>query len=85
MDEKQLKKEIQESKVTIRIGHNSEMENIISEIKDQLKSRKVIKLKANKGVLDSSSRKYFWQDLAESSNSKFVSRIGNIGILMRKI
>mgnify|MGYP001410675303 CR=1 FL=1 len=43
MNDKQLKREIQESKVTIRIGHNSDKEKIISEIKNQLFLKKLLK------------------------------------------
>tara|TARA_B100000902_G_scaffold391781_1_gene443024 strand:+ start:1134 stop:1388 length:255 start_codon:yes stop_codon:yes gene_type:complete len=84
MNEKQLKREIQESKVTIRIGHNSEIEKIVFEIMDQMNSKKIIKIKANKGVLDSSSRKLFWNELAELTDTHLVSKIGNVAVLMKK-
>lgn len=84
MDDKRLKREIQELKVTVRIGHNGIKESLLSEISDQLKSRELIKIKANKGVLDASSRKAFWVELAKNTGSKVVDQIGNVAVFMKK-
>ena len=84
MSKKNLKVEIQDLKVTIRIGHNSTVDKIVSEIKDQMNNKKLVKLKANKGVLDSESRKFYWFELAKLSNSEVVTQIGNIAILIKK-
>jgi len=84
MDGKQLKREIQEVKVTIRVGNNGIKESLILEIKDQLKTRKLIKIKANKGVLDASSRKLFWGELATNADCKVVSQKGNVAVFMNK-
>lgn len=84
MNEKQLKQAIQDSKVTIRIGHSSVVEKIISEINEQMNTKKIIKLKANKGVLDSSSRKLYWGEIAKLTDTKIVSQIGNVAVLMKK-
>ncbi|RAH16617.1 MAG: hypothetical protein CMB56_000810 [Methanobacteriota archaeon] len=84
MSKKNLKVEIQDLKVTIRIGHNSTVDKIVSEIKDQMNNKKLVKLKANKGVLDSESRKSYWFELAKLSNSEVVTQIGNIAILIKK-
>ncbi len=84
MNKKILKQEIQNSKVTIRIGHRSNIENIVLEIQDQFNSKKYIKLKANKGVLDSETRKSYWLKIAELTNSELVEQIGNVAVLMKK-
>lgn len=83
MVDKRLKREIQQLKVTVRIGHNGIKESLLTEIIDQLSSRKLIKIKANKGVLDASTRKDFWADLAKKTDSKIVDQIGNIVVLMK--
>ncbi|MBK00541.1 MAG: hypothetical protein CMB48_06315 [Euryarchaeota archaeon] len=79
-----LKREIQELKITVRIGFNGIKESLLLEIKDQLTSRKMIKLKANKGVLDGSTRKIFWEDLAKRTDSKVINQIGNVAVFMKK-
>ncbi len=84
MEDKRLKREIQDLKITVRIGHNGIKESLINEIIDQLKSRGLIKIKANKGVLDASSRKVFWIDLAKKTESKLVNQIGNVAVFMKK-
>tara|TARA_B100000700_G_C14565096_1_gene632927 strand:+ start:369 stop:623 length:255 start_codon:yes stop_codon:yes gene_type:complete len=84
MASKNLKREIQDLKITVRIGFNGIKESLLLEIIDQLKSRKMIKLKANKGVLDGSSRKTFWDDLAKRTDSKVINQIGNVAVFMKK-
>jgi|TARA_B100001540_G_C15747700_1_gene615358 RNA-binding protein YhbY len=81
---KKLKREMQDLKITVRIGFNGIKESLIKEIKDQLNSRNMIKLKANKGVLDVSSRKTFWQELADKTNSKVINQIGNVAVFTKK-
>ena len=84
MEDKRLKREIQDLKITVRIGHNGIKESVITEIIDQLNSRGLIKIKENKGVLDASSRKIFWTDLAKKTESKLVNQIGNVAVFMKK-
>ncbi len=84
MREKHLKREIQELKVTVRVGHNGIKESVILEIIDQLKTRNLIKIKANKGVLDSSTRKDFWDELAKKTDSIVISQKGNVAIFKNK-
>ena len=84
MEDKRLKREIQDLKITVRIGHNGIKESVITEIIDQLNSRGLIKIKANKGVLDASSRKIFWTDLAKKRKNKLVNQIGNVAVFMKK-
>ena len=81
---KNLKREMQDLKITVRIGFNGVKESLIEEIKDQLNSRNMIKLKANKGVLEASSRKTFWEDLAKKTNSKLINQIGNVAVFAKK-
>ena len=73
----------EESALSLK-GFNGIKESLIKEIKDQLNSRNMIKLKANKGVLDVSSRKTFWQELADKTNSKVINQIGNVAVFTKK-
>ncbi|HJM44557.1 MAG TPA: YhbY family RNA-binding protein [Candidatus Poseidoniaceae archaeon] len=84
MGEKHLKREIQELKVTVRVGHNGIKESVILEIIDQLKTRSFIKIKANKGVLDATTRKDFWNDLANKTGAIVISQKGNVAIFKNK-
>ena len=60
-------------RISVRIGHGGVSESIISEISSQLSKRKMVKVKANKGVLaDSSERRDFFLDLAHRTKSHVV-------------
>ena len=84
MNPKNLKHEIQESKVTARVGYNGITESLILEIKDQLRNRKLVKVKANKGVLDASSRRSFWNELATKTESQLISQKGNVAVFLKE-
>ena len=84
MNNKNLKNEIQESKVTVRVGYNGITESLILEIKDQLKNRRLVKVKANKGVLDASTRRSFWNELATNTESQVVSQKGNVAVFLKE-
>ena len=84
MNNKNLKHEIQESKVTVRVGYNGITESLILENKDQLKNRRLIKVKANKGVLDASTRRSFWNELATKTGSQVVSQKGNVAVFLKE-
>ena len=69
-------------RISVRIGHGGVSESIISEISSQLSKRKMVKVKANKGVLsDSSERSDFFHDLAHRTKSQVVFQRGNIAVL----
>ncbi len=69
-------------RISVRIGHGGVSESIISEISSQLSKRKMVKVKANKGVLSNSSeRSDFFLDLANRTKSKVVFQRGNIAVL----
>ena len=84
MSHKNLKHEIQESKVTARVGYNGITESLILEIKDQLRNRRLVKVKANKGVLDASTRKAFWNELATKTGSQLISQKGNVAVFLKE-
>lgn len=66
---------------SVRIGKTGVTENIIDEIIGQLKKRKLVKIKINKGIYEREDRALVWQHLAESTSSVLVLARGNIGVL----
>jgi len=84
MSNKQLKSEIHELKVTARIGFNGITDSLIIEICNQLEKRGFVKIKANKGVLDASSRRSFWNELAKKTESKLIEQKGNVAVFLKE-
>ena len=66
---------------SVRIGKTGVTENIIDEIIGQLKKRKLVKIKINKGIYEREDRALVWQHLAESTSSVLVLARGNVGVL----
>lgn len=66
---------------SVRIGKTGVTENIIDEIISQLKKRKLVKIKINKGIYEREDRALVWQHLAESTSSVLVLARGNVGVL----
>ena len=67
-----------ELKVSVRIGREGVTENLISEIKVQLDSREVVKIKMNRGLFDREQKSTVWRELAESCGAEIVDARGNI-------
>ncbi len=85
--DKRLKKRAldPELEVTIRVGKSGLTESVISELDSQLKSRKMVKAKVNRGLSnDSDDRLQLWQMLAESTASNLIVTRGNIAVFHRK-
>ena len=70
--------------VSIRIGREGVTESLIKELDSQLRSKTIIKLKANKQILGSSEeRKVVFSDIANSTNSFLVFQRGNVAVYWR--
>ena len=70
--------------VSIRIGRGGVTESLIKELDSQLRSKTIIKLKANKQILGSSEeRKVVFSDIANSTNSFLVFQRGNVAVYWR--
>ncbi|HJM87755.1 MAG TPA: YhbY family RNA-binding protein [Candidatus Thalassarchaeaceae archaeon] len=85
--DKRLKKRAldPELEVTIRVGKSGLTESVISELDSQLKSRKMVKAKVNRGLSnDSDDRLQLWQMLAESTASNLIVTRGNVAVFHRK-
>jgi|TARA_Y100000758_G_scaffold217932_1_gene156777 RNA-binding protein YhbY len=72
-----------ELKVSVRIGREGITENLISEIKNQLGAREVVKIKMNRGLFDREQKPAVWQELAESCVAELVDARGNIATFYR--
>jgi len=70
-------------KVTIRVGKSGISDSLVAEIDSQLANRDIVKIKANKGLFDSSGKKEVWKYLCEKTASKLVVARGNIAVLWR--
>ena len=71
-------------KVTLRVGRSGLSEAMYTELEGQLRSRKVVKIKINKGLVDArDDRKEIFREIAERSGAVLVDARGNVGILWR--
>lgn len=66
---------------SVRIGKTGITPNIVEEIRAQLKKRKLVKIKINKGIYERDSRTQVWSYLAEETSSVIVLARGNVGVL----
>ena len=67
--------------MTIRIGKEGITDSVVSELSDQLGKRRLVKAKANRGVLnDSSERSEAFATLADSTGSRLIHSRGNTAV-----
>jgi len=72
-------------KVTLRIGRSGLSEAMYVELDAQLKKRKVVKVKLNKGLIDErDDRKEVFQEIADNVRATLVDARGNVAIYWRK-
>ncbi|MDP7328244.1 MAG: YhbY family RNA-binding protein [Candidatus Thalassarchaeaceae archaeon] len=73
-----------EFKVTIRIGRSGLSDAMYEELDAQLSSRKVVKVKMNKGLIEErADRKAVFQEIADRVNAILVDARGNVAIYWR--
>ena len=68
---------------SVRIGKSGLSETVMDEIRQQLRSRSLVKVKVNKGLFERERRSAVWAQIAEQSDSTLVLQRGNIGVLWR--
>ena len=73
-----------EFRPSVRIGKAGLTETVLEEIRQQLKSRDLVKVKVNKGLFEREQRGEVWSYLAENTASTVVLQRGNIGVLWRR-
>ena len=69
------------STITINIGKSGINENVIEEIKRQLKAHQVIKLKFAKNI--SSHKQDYISNIIKKSNSKLIDLRGNVAVIFK--
>jgi RNA-binding protein len=73
-----------EFKVTLRIGRAGLTDAMFDELDAQLRSRKVVKVKMNKGLVEErGDRLKLFQEIAARTNAKLVDARGNVAIYWR--
>ena len=73
-----------EFKVTLRIGRAGLTDAMFEELDAQLRSRKVVKVKMNKGLVEErGDRLKLFQEIAARTNAKLVDARGNVAIYWR--
>ena len=69
------------STITINIGKYGINENVIEEIKRQLKAHQVIKLKFAKNI--SSHKQDYINNIIKKSNTKLIDLRGNVAVIFK--
>ena len=70
--------------VSVRVGRNGLTDAIFNELTDQLNKRKLVKIKANKGILEGSSdRTNLFSEIAEKTESILVFQRGNVAVFWK--
>ena len=70
------------SAMTINIGKSGINENVIEEIKRQLKDKGILKLRFSKNI--SSQKESYISQIIEKSNSKLIDLRGNVAVISKK-
>jgi len=71
-------------KVTLRIGRSGLTDAMFDELDSQLASRKVVKVKMNKGLTEArDERKAIFEEIAQRVGAKLVDARGNVAIYWR--
>ncbi|MBW2972866.1 YhbY family RNA-binding protein [Candidatus Woesearchaeota archaeon] len=68
----------------MQIGKSGITEGLITELKNQLKLKKLIKIKFMKSFIEDKDRKKVAAELAKKTNSIIVLQIGNVVVLAKK-
>ncbi len=67
--------------ISVRIGRNGLTDSLVQEMKDQLAKRSLVKVKANRGVVEGSDeRSGLFDAIAESTSSHVVFSRGNVAV-----
>ena len=69
---------------SVRIGKTGVTDNLLEEIIGQLRKRKIVKIKINKGIYERDDKILVWEHLAKETSSILVLARGNVGVLWSK-
>jgi RNA-binding protein YhbY len=80
---KRIKRQAMDSDliISVRIGRNGLTESLVQEMHDQLSKRGLVKVKANRGIVEGSEERLgLFGAIAESTNSQVVFQRGNVAV-----
>jgi RNA-binding protein len=69
---------------TLQIGKHGINENILDEIRNQLKRYKILRIRVLKSARDGKDRKVIAQDVSEKAKARLVSVKGNTFVLEKR-
>ena len=83
-----MKKEFMEKakalEPVLRIGKNGLTEGMLKEIKEQLKRKKLIKIKFLKSAMEGKDKKKFSGEVAEKTGGEVVYQVGFVVVLWKR-
>lgn len=79
-----LREQAQQLAPTIRIGKKGLTDEQIFELKNQLKTRKLVKVKLLQAFLEDHDRKQVVKDLAKLTGSEVVYAVGFVAVFHKK-
>ena len=68
----------------LRIGKASVTDNMVEEIKNQLRVRDMIKIKILKSALDTKSKREIIDEISDKTKGKLIMEIGNVFVIYKK-
>lgn len=69
--------------VSVRIGKSGITSALIDEVNSQFKNKKLVKIKANKGLFEKSDMKDVWKYISSETGSVVVLARGNVAVLWK--
>ena len=70
--------------VTVQIGKQGITPTLITEIKNQLKTRKIIKIKLLQSALENKTKKELAKELAHLTSAELIHQVGFVVVLARR-
>ena len=84
MDIKELRAKAHTLYPSMQIGKSGVTRGLITELRKQLKIKKIIKVKLMKSFIEDKDKKVVANDLAKKLNAIIISQIGNVVVLAKK-
>ncbi|HXY88824.1 MAG TPA: YhbY family RNA-binding protein [Candidatus Acidoferrales bacterium] len=82
MDIQKLKAQATEIDATIWVGKNGLTDSVVRELKDQLKSKRLVKVKILKNAVEEISRNRIARELEEHSGAKLLDIRGGVAVYL---
>ena len=82
MDIQKLKAQATEIDATIWVGKNGLTDSVVRELKDQLKSKRLVKVKILKNALEEIPRNRIARELEEHSGAKLLDIRGGVAVYL---